>query len=74
MHPFTKTDEEEKLEVMKDWADEKRGRLLGTVEDYVPFAEAFEELLGEYFTDDPAMQKACVHIFGQCFPEKRTQW
>ena len=75
VHPPTKIDEEEKLETMKDWADEKRADLLGTAEDYVPFAEAFEELLGEYFpTDDHAMQNACVRIFGQCFPEMRTPW
>jgi hypothetical protein len=75
VHPPTEMKEEWKLEVMKDWVDESSGDLLGTVDDYVRFAATFEVLFGGYFKkDDKAMRKACVRIFGQCFPEMRTPW
>ena len=74
VHPHTEIKEEEKLEAMKDWAEDNRGDLLGTAEDYVPFAEAFEQLLGKYFKKDDTLQHACVRIFGQCFPDIRTPW
>jgi len=72
MHPSTQSEKEEKLEAMQDWAEDVD--LTGTAEDYVPFAEAFEQLFGEYYKDDARMQQACVKTFGQCFPEMRTTW
>jgi hypothetical protein len=72
MHPSTQSEQEEKLEAMQDWAED--ADLKGTVEDYVPFAEAFEERFGEYYKDDARMQQACLKTFGQCFPDMRTRW
>ena len=72
VHPTTHITEEEKLDAMKDWVED--ADLRGTVEDYVPFAEAFERLLGTYFKDDVRMRLECAKTFGQCFPELRTTW
>jgi len=62
-HKGTKIKDEEKLEAMHDWVEDSRGDLLGTSEDYVPFAEWFSSSSGNTSMTIPSCNRhASVHL------------
>jgi hypothetical protein len=60
-----------KLEIMTAWANDD---LTGEVEDVIPFAKAFESLIGPYIKTDEKLQDNCIKIFGMWAPNLRTKW
>ena len=59
-----------KLEIMTAWANDD---LTGEVEDVIPFAKAFESLIGPYIKTDYKLQDNCIKIFGMWAPNLRTK-
>ena len=66
--------EEEKLEVMKEWNEDNSSELCQGIDDFVPFAKAFEDMFGTSYETDEKLRANCVEVFGKSSPELRTPW
>ena len=70
--------EDEKDEIMRDadtWPDGLGDDLHEEkcIKDFIPFAKAFLELLGENFETDSQLQRSCLLTFSRWAPDVRTR-